>query len=236
MKDTKYYDKESVQYSQKRYPETEMHYVHFFFKRRLALLLGLLARITNGKRGMSLLEVGCADGFVLSTIAKKLSCFDTLVGIDISPQMIETAKALNSDPRTHYYVRGERDFEKGSLDIIAEVGVLNLTDLREDLLFAKDHLKEGGYYICSLASSTSLTAKLKPSNRKDYKHFMSFTEYERTLREFFVIEARIPYGLFVPHIWKIPALARFIQPAVGQVFTKLLPNAFHEKIYLLRKR
>lgn len=234
MKDTAYYDKESIQYSEKRYPEISTQYTHFFFKRRLTLLLDLLAQVVGAKE-TSLLEVGCADGVVLSTIAKKFDRLEKLIGIDISPEMINVARAhYGSDTRARYYVRGESDLQDKMFDVVVEVGVLNLTDLRSDLAFARDHLKEGGHYIASLAATTSLVARLKPS-KEDYRHCMAFAEYERILSEYFTIEQRIPYGLFIPHLWKVPAFARRVQPVVESAFRRLVPHLYHEKIYLLRK-
>lgn len=237
MKDTGYYDKESVQYSHKRYPDTSTQYTHFFFKRRLALVLGLLAQIVGAKQGMKLLEVGCADGYVLSRIANEFDGFGSLIGIDISPAMIAAAQMhYASDSRMRYYVRDAYDPQGDTFDVIVEVGVLNLTDLRADLQFARSHLRDNGYYVCSLASSTSLVAQLKPDSREDYRHHLSFAQYERILAEYFTVERRIPYGLFIPHLWKVPALARIIQPAVEQTVRAVCPNAFHEKVYLLKKR
>lgn len=232
MKDTTYYDDESDKYSQKRYPTLALNHTHFLFKRRLELLLGLLRKV--GLSG-SLLEIGCADGVVLTQLQRDFPAVQ-LSGVDLSPGMIAAAKRHDSSGTIRFALRDDAAVKGGTFDVIVEVGVLNLTDFSTELDFTERALKKDGYYVCSLSSRTSLLAVLKPDTISAYRHLESYREYEQVLSQKFVILARIPYGLFVPHLWKVPSLARVLQPFFDLLCRFIAPDLLHERIYLLRKR
>lgn len=232
-KDINYYNAESISYSKKRYPKFDTDYVHFFFKKRRNILMGFLDGIV-GKEAekFSLLEIGCADGVIVRGIERKFSNFSKIIGIDISPSMI--AEAIKNSPRAiQFYVRGEEG-NLGLFDIVIEVGVLNLVELDTDLRFAKDHLADDGYYICSLAGKNSLLSRLRGGNN-GFKNSLSFSDYETIIEKNFVIVDSRVYGIFIPLIWKIPFLGRFFQPFFEATMELLFPGWFHEKIYLLQK-
>lgn len=235
MKDTAFYDKEGNKYSSKRYPEKDRDYVHFFFKKRLKILLDILERHVSDKRGLSLLEVGCADGVVLRSIARRFPDFEKLVGIDVSENMIAQAIGENDSSKISFFVRGKED-ASALYDLIVEVGVVNLTDRHVEYAHALRHLKSDGLYICSLAASTSLRSRLKPDDhKKGFSHLLSYKEYEAELsREFEIIERRA-YGLFVPLIWRVLVIARLLQP-LEALLVHLVPDLFHEKIYVLKRK
>lgn len=232
-KDTTYYNHEGRQYSQKRYPTVSTDYVHFFFKKRLEILIELLTRIIpHVSSPASLIEVGCADGVVLRSIQGKFPQIERLVGVDISPDMVEEAKK-QSPKSIEFHVRDREVF--GNFDVVVEVGVINLSDFETEILSAKKNLKQEGYFIASLASKTSLRTILKFNKYNDgFKHLLKFKEYEDILRLHFTIVDAIPYGLFVPFLWKFPRLARIIQPRVEVLMGSISPDLFHEKIYLLK--
>ncbi|MEN9621730.1 MAG: Methyltransferase domain [Candidatus Parcubacteria bacterium] len=234
IKNLDYYQKESQNYSDKRYPEIDTDYVHFFFKRRLDLLVTFLDSVLKDKADQEILEVGCADGIVARSM---MICFDNIKkinAIDVSESMIETAKLQTKNPKIAYYVRGKEP--KQLYDIVVEIGVVNLTDREVEYKHALETLKPGGLYICSLATRTSLRSILKFNENNDgFAHLLSFEEYEKELMESFEIVRSTPYGLFIPLLWKAPSLARCIQPFLDKVLSPL-EVVFHEKIYLLRKR
>ena len=233
MKNVAFYDKEGPAYSKKRYPAVDTDYLHFFFKKRLAILLKYLDSVSSDRKGLSLLEVGCADGVVARAIAARSNSFSSIIGIDLSEGMIAVAKERTADSRISFSVRGAQDL--GLADVVVEIGVLNLADLEEELLFAKTHLAQGGYYLCSIASRTSLRNLLKFDKTHDgLAHLRAFAEYEYEIRKHFTIVDATAYGLFIPLIWKIPFLARLIQPCTEFLLKPFAPALFHEKIYLLR--
>lgn len=235
MKNTEYYNNEDLLYSAKRYPKVDTDYVHFFFKQRLKILISILKEITIGKQNLNLLEVGCADGIVARTISEDIPAVNKIVGIDISPKMIEQAKFQNKLSLCEFHVRGD-EVQGATYDIVVEVGVVNLTDRHIEYKYALDHLNPGGYYICTLASSTSLRSRLKTQDHKGgFAHLLTYKEYEEELRKIFDIVDSKMYGLFIPMIWKIPLVARFIQAHEG-IGTHIFPSLFHEKIYVLKKR
>lgn len=234
MKDNNYYNKESSVYSKKRYPEKSTYFVHFLFKRRLQILIKYLQSITK-KKQMSLLEIGCADGFVSMKIGGNTNMFDEIIGVDISTKMIEVANSDNKNEKIKFLVRDKNINFNKRFDIIIEVGVLNLVDLSDEISFVRNNLVDGGIYICSIATRTSLLNRLKSRGANDFRHFQTFREYEREIEKSFLIIKSVSYGLFIPYIWKMPVFARFFQVVIEKIFKNITPNLFHEKIYFLKK-
>ena len=233
MKDTQYYDKESSQYSGKRYPAHPLTYVQSFYLRRLQLLSSLVGKTMRGA-GLRLIEIGCADGVVTRALYDRFSdVFSDVAGVDISPKMIEEAKAQAGERNISFGLRDTYTFI-GKYDLVVEVGVINYADEEEELRFARRIVGDGGFYLCSIAGTSSLWHRLKPREDKGFNNFRSYAEYEAEIREHFTILTSLPVGLFIPHIWKVPMLARIIQPLVESLLAPLLPNLFHEKLYLLK--
>jgi SAM-dependent methyltransferase len=193
-----------------------------------------IGHITRDKKNLSLLEVGCADGVVIRTIWEKFPhVFSSLKAIDIAPEMISAAKNLNTGTPIDFEVRTE-EVLKDTSDIIVEIGVLNFADFKEEFGVMAASLTPDGTYLCSLSSSTSLYNRLKGAS--GYRHLNSYAEYERELREYFVIESVDGVGFFVPWLWKMPALARALQPVIEKVALTFVPSLAHEKIYVLTPR
>jgi len=235
MRDTPYYDAESVQYSSKRYPHVPSSYIHFFYLRRLAIVTSRIRKTIHGS-GLKLIEIGCADGVVTYALADAFSnTFSDIAGVDISPKMIEAAEAHKGDRRIEFGLRQSYRF-RNPYDLVVEVGVINYADADEEIRSARDLAGENGYYLCSIAGADSLKNRLKHDEEKGFNNFLIYREYEAKLRELFTIEKVIPVGLFIPHVWKMPALARVIQPLCEAIVAPFFPNLFLEKVYLLRPR
>jgi SAM-dependent methyltransferase len=236
-KDTEFYNRISESYSGDRYPETTNSYTQFFFKRRLELLVHAIEQTPLTQReGLSVLEIGCADGVVLRKIFEIFKKnFSYFVGLDISPKMIEAAARLNSNTGMLFKVRNDyHDLKK--FNVVLEVGVINYTNsVQDEMKYVHSVLEDGGYYICSFAGTNSLLNKIKPGD-KVYQNFMTYQEYEQIMQEFFVIEKKIPVGFFVPLLWRFPVVARFKQSVVENMFRYISPNFFHENIYVLRSK
>ncbi len=180
---------------------------------------------------MSLLEVGCADGVVVERIYAQFGkSFNTIDAIDISPGMIEAAQKNTTAP-IRYRVR-EAELP-GTYDLVVEVGVLNYSDFTEDMQQVSAALKEGGVYICSVAGSSSLQRMLKGGD--GYGNLRSYAEYEKEMRAYFVIERAEPVGFFVPLLWKMPTVARAVQPIVEWLLQPLQSLAL-EKVYVLKPK
>ncbi|MDD5165090.1 MAG: class I SAM-dependent methyltransferase [Candidatus Pacebacteria bacterium] len=233
IKDPAFYNKESMQYSAKRYPAVATNYVQFFFKRRLSLTLSQMRGLFGGSNNLSLLEIGCADGVVMRDIQQKLpAVFSSMTGIDTAKDMIVTAATLDSTHKMKFYVRGEEPIQ--TYDAVVEVGVVNYADFDTELAYARDHLKAGQVYILSIAGKGSLNARL--GDGVGYNNFLSYSEYQTKIRALFDIKKTIPVGLRIPFMWRVPFVARLIQPIAEIMLSRIVPNLFHEKIYILRKR
>jgi SAM-dependent methyltransferase len=230
QKDTAFYDAESRQYSRKRYPEQAATYVQSFYLRRLAIVTGFTRALAK-RKALSLLEIGCADGIVLRRLLEALpGGFSSLMGVDASPQMVEAARELSTGLPIEYAVRGEALAPR---DLVLEVGVLNyVPNLEQELDALRAAIAPRGHAIISIAGMGSLWQRLKREGG-GFAHFRSYAEYEAAIRARFSIVARRPAGLFIPHIWKAPALARVIQPAVEALVAPVPPGLFHEQLYLL---
>ncbi len=227
MKDTLFYSREALVYSSKRYPVKTTEYSHFLFKRRLKIVLQFAASLNI--KGGTLLEIGCADGYVLREVFKLINP-DKAIGIDLSDKMLEAAKAKSGE-KLEFYQRGIEP--EICADIIVETGVLNFTDPRKEAEYAFSHLKDEGYYIVSFAAKKSLHNFLN-NQEADYHNLLSRKEYINLIKDKFEVVKFRPYGFYVPTIWKLPVLAAIIQSVFEKVFY-LFPSLYHEEIYLLRK-
>jgi SAM-dependent methyltransferase len=233
MKDTKFYNQESGIYSQKRYPQIATDYIHYSFKKRLKIVLGMIEWMIDSKDKASLLEVGCADGVVVKSINDKFGArLNNIQAIDLSPEMIEAAKKNNSSPIVFKVRENDMKFEN-KFDIVVEVGVLNYTDILNEFGFAKDNLSRSGFYVLSIAGRDSLMVRLGRNRKDNFNNLLSYAEYEKKIAEYFDIVKIVPCGFWVPKLWKFPPVARIVQPSLDFLFKNLLPDLFHEKVYLL---
>jgi len=234
MKDTSFYNAESTAYSAKRYPARAMTFTQYFFKERLARVNGVVQTYARTRGTPArLLEIGCADGVVVRALWQKMPhAFSAIDAVDLSPDMVATAAQNNADTPIRFMVR-----ENASLtppyDVVLEVGVLNYTDLEADLRDAARLLDAHGIYLCSVAGASSLQNKIKGSS--GYKHLLGYAQYEQELRRYFTIRHAVPVGIFVPLLWRLPALARIVQPWVEWA-GRISPNWALEKIYVLERR
>ncbi len=228
-----FYNQESQKYSSKRYPEIASSYYQYLFTKRREIFLAFVNAILPKLGGNpSLLEVGCADGIILKSIETRFpNSFTSIVGMDISPKMIETAKANNKNDKISFKLKHE--LQEGAYDIVVELGVR--APIEDQLSYAQQHLKPGGYFIYSLIGRKSSYANLKLDDASK-KLLKSYAAYEETISKYnFAITDLSAYGLFVPKLWKFPTIARVPQSFLDFIFRKITPELFHEQIYVLRK-
>ena len=211
-----FYDKESEQYSRKRYEGKTLSYFQFLFKRRRQLFLELISRITDEVSGTDLLEIGCADGVIIKKLLQKLpKTFNSVVGLDVSPKMIEEARKTTQDSRVKYYLRGEEP--RLIYGLVIELGV-HAQQFENEMVFVNDNLHGNGYFIYSTAGKDSLHARIKLGGKDYVTDYMSYSKYEEIIKKYFSIVFVEPYGFFVPKLWALPRLARFVQPIFEMVF------------------
>ncbi len=234
MKNADFFNKESSAYSIKRYVEKPISYTQFFFAKRLSVTLKMIGNFVGGKKELSLLDIGCADGIVVNEIYVKFpNTFASLVGIDTAPEMINTASKKYSS-RPFVFQTRENFSDISKKNVIIETGVVNYADLSEELEYANSRLEKDGIYIVSLAGTDSLLNRAKKEDN-GYRNFLSYAKYEKEIKNKFEIIRAVPVGLFLPFVWKLPTLARLLQP-LEIIFRPISPNLFHEKVYLLRKK
>ena len=231
-----YYDVESGQYSKKRYEGVTETYVQYFFKKRREIVLEMLHKILNGKKNLLLLDIACADGVMLPAVDTAFpGVFSKFVGTDISPGMVEVArKVFSHDKRFSFFVK--KECPKESSDIAFGLGYLTALIFKEEMKFLFERLKPGGYYLCTFATPRSVYARLKLSDKPYLKDYRTYSEYRIMLDKYFEIIEEVPYGLFIPKLWSVPIIARILQPFFDRVFRCILPNLYHEKVYLLKRK
>jgi SAM-dependent methyltransferase len=232
---TDFYDKESIQYSQKRYHGVTESYYQYLFKGRLALFLKSLSSVLSGlPEDASLLEVGCADGVVLRAIEETFpKRFSKIVGVDISPKMIEQSVACNRNHKAHFCLREQLPPEE--FDTVIELGV-HPVSLVGELLSARAHLKSGSYFFYDLAGRHSLHSRFKLKGVSYVNDYRSYREYDKVIAEHFEIISTKNYGFFIPKLWAFPRIARILQPIIDWCLCPLFPELSHEKMYILKKK
>lgn len=233
--DTSFYDKESENYSGKRYLTIQDSYNKFFFQKRLSILIDNIEKYIKNNKELTIIEDGCADGFVIKSLIERFNnIFSKSIGIDISSGMVDKAKKIESNSKIDFFVKNDL-----SLDIKANVflaiGFVSPSIFKDEFDFIKSHTKDDSLIIISLVSNNSLFAKFKFGNKEVHNDYWNFPRYKKFLEERFEILDSIPYGLFIPKLWAFPKMARILQPILEKTFS-IFPSLFHEKLYFLKKR
>ncbi len=93
--------------------------------------------------GSTALDVGCGTGEFARLLASR---FTEVVGVDLSPGMIEEAMRRNPDPRIEYRLADieDMDLESDSFDAIVIIAALHHADMDALLPRLRDALGEGG--------------------------------------------------------------------------------------------
>ena len=232
--DTSFYDKESINYSNKRYNILPTTFFHFLFQRRLKHVLNIVKKYFIDKKEQILIEDGCADGIVVQTISKSYpDIFSNIIGTDISSIMIEQAKNINNNKKISFHLKNNVSNIKA--DCILAIGFVSPGIFEDEFEFIINHIKENGIAVVSLASGNSLYAKLKLRDKEITRDYWSFKRYTNFLNKYFEILDHIPYGIFIPKLWMFPNIARISQSFFENIF-KYFPILFHERLYILKKR
>ena len=229
-----FYNKESAYYSRKRYDGPTEGYIQYVFRRRLALFLSYVQKIEKDlPKEASILEIGCADGVVFKALEERFpNRFSKLVGIDVSPSMIDEALKTNNNPRTTFEVRGGKDL--GKFDIVIELGV-HPYDLDAELTYVRNHMNTDGYFFYDVSGSQSIYRRIKLKDADYADDYRTYQAYKNIFNKYLSIKAEIAFGFFIPKLWKIPAVARIIQPLADTVFMHIMPELFQEKLFVFKK-
>jgi SAM-dependent methyltransferase len=97
-------------------------------------LQGLFERLGADPRGGTCVEIGCGPGRMTAALAER---FDRVVAVDVSPAMVERARATVPDPRVEFkVVSGDRldGVESGIADALVCYLVLQHLPRREPIL------------------------------------------------------------------------------------------------------
>lgn len=231
-----YYDKEASTYSEKRYPSVVRNYVQFLFTRRRDIVLTYIGRvIAHTDTPRTLFEMGCADGILLRSISDRYSrAFASLTGSDVSESMLRVAREATKDPSITYLLRDSLP-RSGSYTCAMEIGVGALVlDTKGELQILASQLSPGGYLICSIAGADSFAA-IWGSTAADRSLLKTYADYETDMQTYFTIKQVRSCGIYMPLLWRVPALGRLLQP-IAELVGRLVPERTHERVYLLKKK
>ena len=235
--DTSFYDKESAVYSEKRYVTSPSTYNQFFFSRRLKLLKRWFGDTIaySQSESIEILEIGCADGVILRKLIESYDrTIKYAVGVDISPQMVQQARAINHNPKLRFFVKS--DILEETFGLVLAVGFLSPPIFVSEFEFIKRYLQPGGIIVCSIAGKYSLFAKFKLRNVSSAADYQSYDLCEKYFLQDFDIVNTFSYGIFIPKLWALPkSIAYPIQVACEYLF-QIFPSLYHERLYILKKK
>lgn len=111
-----------------------------------APLLKLCADLTSKK----VLDMGCGEGYVSRRLLSSNPV--SIIGVDISSEMVENARSQNDDPRLKFQVGDATslEFSNGSFDLVVAVFVYNYVSTSEMICSMREVrrvLSEGGRFI-----------------------------------------------------------------------------------------
>ena len=130
-------------------------------------MLAALRRAIGDRDGLSILDLGCGSGLVGASVTK---CAAELVGVDMSPEMIELARARNIYDRlevaeiTEWLDRGQTLFDL----IISCDCLIYFGDLGPITRSAAMRLKPGGFFAMSMERGNRYPYHLTDTGR--YTH------------------------------------------------------------------
>ncbi len=182
-----------------------------------------------------MLESGCADGIVINSIMRNFpNLFLECVGTDISPGMIEKAQEKNRYHNVSYCLKDTE--ESGLFDLVLAIGFLSPGIFGNEFDYIGKYLKNEGLIMISLPSRESLYSMIKLKGEQYAKDYWTHADYRRFLEKEFEIIDSIPCGLFIPKLWSVPFIARILQPITETIMKYIIPDLFHEKVFLLKRR
>jgi SAM-dependent methyltransferase len=231
-----YYNKESTQYSKKRYEGSLNTYTQYLFRKRMEIYFNYISDIKNTlKHQIELFDIGCADGVVLFNTENKFSDFiKSFDAVDVSSSMVDIANKNKINNKFNFYLRGQEIDKK--YDLVTELGV-HISDPDSEYKYVKDKLNgNNSFYIFSVSSKNSLHTIFKLKNDSKAKHYTDLKTFKQTeiiLSKYFKIIKKTPYGLFIPKLWSISRLGSLFQPIIDTIFSFITPSLFHETIYLV---
>lgn len=135
--------------------------------------------------GMSVLDVGCAQGGFANVLGEHLNSF-SYTGVDINPGMI--ARAQNKHPTHTFYCIEEADFKPlkdSQFDLVLVLGILHLHEAWRDTL-AQAWSHTSGHLLFDLRESPNPTIE----DKKKSFFRMDFHGQDKIYRE-----TRLPYNV-----------------------------------------
>lgn len=232
-----YYNKASKGYSDVRYRSDTVSFSQYLFKKRKDLFLKYLEKIIdNIPEQATILEIGCADGVLFKAIEERFpGRFSKFIGLDISPRMIDEARKQNINDKASFLLRKDFNTKNNKFDMIIELGVGN-NDLDAELFFVYSNLKPDGYFFYSVSGAKSLYTNLKNIDQFYTSHDnRTYSKYEIIFKKYFILEKSCVYNIFIPKLWSVPIFARALQPLCDWFLKRIIPEFFHEKIYVFKK-
>lgn len=144
-------------------------------------------------QGATVLDLGCGAGIDVCVAALLVGCEGSVIGVDITPLMVETAQrhAAKSGLRNVQIVEASLEslpFEDGSVDIIISNGAINLTSSKEKVFSEAFRVlvPDGKLYFADMidiSDSTCATSCCSQSASDDWANCVEGTLSKETLIE-----------------------------------------------------
>ncbi|OGM32975.1 hypothetical protein A3D01_05625 [Candidatus Woesebacteria bacterium RIFCSPHIGHO2_02_FULL_39_13] len=185
------------------------------------IVFSILNQVLRNKNNLDILDFGCGSGTLSLYFASK---GNNVVGIDISPKVIRTAKAsasrLDLRKELNFFTlnEGKRKIKGQRFDLILCIEVLEHIKNDEVLLrFFSSHLKKSGYLILSTPSKNAPLYKIGLTKNFD-KRVGHLRRYNlKSLEKVFlranlkVKDSKKTEGIIRNSLFVIPFLGRFIK-------------------------
>lgn len=131
------------------------------FKRRFALILGVLERSLSSGKIRSALDMGCGTGLYSRWLAEHQV---RVTAVDVSDSMLAIGRSLASDPNNPTFVRSDLSkFEpQATFDLVLALSMLEYVGEADDALSKLgSHVAPGGLLVVSVPNKRGLTRKLE---------------------------------------------------------------------------
>lgn len=163
-------------------------------------LAAAIERAAPGRRFAHALDLGCGTGLMGAQLRPRV---DRLDGVDLSPRMIERARARGVYDELHTAEVHEHLAETTARhDLIVATDVfIYIGDLAPLVAAARDVLAGGGLLAASAEQHDGVDVRLAPTGR--YQHSRGYLErlaadHDLEVLAFDPSEARLEAGVFVP--------------------------------------
>jgi SAM-dependent methyltransferase len=191
----------------------------------------------------SLLDIGCGRGEFLRQLTNQFPNAK-LMGIDLSPLMVETTKSKGIDAQCIDLCKLDKKFQVITA-VFDMVNYLDTKALKRFMRCIEERLKDGGYFICDINSlyafeELAVGSYVRDDNTrfvtidssfKDNKYYSEFTLFEKDGERF-----KKSQDTIIQYYHRIEELTRFTNLKLVEEFPFSIYGEEIEKFYLVFRK